>query len=598
MSDIHDPIAFELFKNALFSIADEMALTIVRTTYSGVLKDNMDFSTAFADADGKLVAQGLTLPGHLGSIPTALEATMRHYGDNMGPGDIFIMNDPFDGGMHLPDIFVFQPLYVDGERLAFAATVCHHTDVGGRVAGSNASDSTEIYQEGLRIPPLKMYEAGKRNDTLFAFIDKNVRVPVKVFGDLRAQLAACHIAERQFLDLVQRYGTATVKIYMQEVIDYAERLTRAAIGDLPDGVYRFEDWIDDDGIEVGKPIRLFVTLTKQGDSLHADWTGSSPQVKGAINNTLSFTKAATYCAVRSILPPGIPNNEGVFRAIEVIAPPGTIANAVLPAACAARGLTGFRMVDCCFGALAMMVPDRVFAASDGGNTGISIGGYYPDRSPFIYVDFTCGTWGGRPFADGLDGNSNLFANMASTSVEVTEAEHPIQLLAYEFIADKAGAGKYRGGTPYRRDYRFLAEEGILQVRSDRRMFRPYGLYGGYPGKPSWNYLNPERENQLLESKITMTIARGDVFRHEVAGAGGWGDPLERDPAAVLKDVRNELISVPAAQDEYGVVIEPQHWTVDDAATQRLRATLRAARGWAEVPTVLWEEPPQGTEAAA
>jgi N-methylhydantoinase B len=598
MSDIHDPIAFELFKNALFSIADEMALTIVRTTYSGVLKDNMDFSTAFADADGKLVAQGLTLPGHLGSIPTALEATMRHYGGNMAPGDIFIMNDPFDGGMHLPDIFVFQPLYVDGERLAFAATVCHHTDVGGRVAGSNASDSTEIYQEGLRIPPLKMYEAGKRNDTLFAFIDKNVRVPVKVFGDLRAQLAACHIAERQFLDLVQRYGTATVKVYMQEVIDYAERLTRAAIRDLPDGVYCFEDWIDDDGIEVGKPIRLFVTLTKQGDSLRADWTGSAPQVKGAINNTLSFTKAATYCAVRSILPPGIPNNEGVFRAIEVIAPPGTIANAVLPAACAARGLTGFRMVDCCFGALAMMVPDRVFAASDGGNTGISIGGYYPDRSPFIYVDFTCGTWGGRPFADGLDGNSNLFANMASTSVEVTEAEHPIQLLAYEFIADKAGAGKYRGGTPYRRDYRFLAEEGILQVRSDRRLFRPYGLYGGYPGKPSWNYLNPEHENQPLESKLTMTITRGDVFRHEVAGAGGWGDPLERAPAAVLKDVRNELISVSAAQDEYGVVIDPQHWTVDDAATQRLRATLRAARGWTEVPTVLWEEPPQGSEAAA
>jgi N-methylhydantoinase B len=281
-----------------------------------------------------------------------------------------------------------------------------------------------------------------------------------------------------------------------------------------------------------------------------------------------------------------------------MAPPGTIANAVLPAACAARGLTGFRMVDCCFGALAMMVPNRVFAASDGGNTGISIGGYYADRTPFIYVDFTCGTWGGRPFADGLDGNSNLFANMASTSVEVTEAEHPIQLLAYEFIADKAGAGKYRGGTPYRRDYRFLAEEGILQVRSDRRTFRPYGLYGGYPGKPSWNYLNPEGENRLLESKITMTIKRGDVFRHEVAGAGGWGDPLERDPAAVVKDVRNELISILAARDEYGVVIDPQHWTVDAAATQRLRATLCAARGWTEVPNVLWEEPPQGTEAAA
>jgi N-methylhydantoinase B len=598
MAEIGDPIAFELFKNAIFSIADEMALTIVRTTYSGVLKDNMDFSTAFADADGKLVAQGLTLPGHLGSIPTALAATMRHYGDDMQPGDIFILNDPFDGGMHLPDIFVFQPLFADGQRVAFAATVCHHTDVGGRVAGSNASDSTEIYQEGLRIPPLKLYEAGKRNETLMALIEKNVRVPVKVFGDLRAQLAACHIAERQFAELIQRHGIDTVTRYMQDIIDYAERLTRAALRTLPDGVFSFEDWIDDDGIDFGEPIRLFVTLTKHGDTLHADWTGSSPQVKGAINNTLSFTKAATYCAVRSVLPSNIPNNEGVFRAIEVTAPPGTIAHAVLPAACAARGLTGFRMVDCCFGALAKMVPDQVFAASDGGNTGISIGGYDVNRNPFIYVDFTCGTWGGRPFADGLDGNANLFANMASTSVEVTEAEHPLQLLAYEFIPDKAGAGKYRGGTPYRRDYRFLEAEGILQVRSDRRTFRPYGLYGGYPGKPSWNYLNPDGENRLLESKVTMTIKRGDVFRHEVAGAGGWGDPLERDPAAVVKDVRNELISLEAARADYGVILDASTWTVDGPATRRLRADMRANRAWSQVPQVLWEDPPKRTETAA
>src|SRR5215813_649659 len=515
MTTIQDPIAFELFKNALFSIADEMALTITRTTYSGVLKDNMDFSTAFADADGKLVAQGLTLPGHLGSIPTALDATMRHYGSTMAPGDVFIMNDPFDGGMHLPDIFVFKPLYVDGKRLAFAATVCHHTDVGGRVAGSNASDSTEIYQEGLRIPPLKMYDAGRRNDTLFAFIEKNVRVPVKVFGDLRAQLAACHIAERQFLELVQRYGADMVQVYMQEVIDYAERLTRAAIRDLPDGAYSFEDWIDDDGIDVGKPIRLCVTLTKQGDSITADWTGSSPQVKGAINNTLSFTKAATYCAIRSILPAGIPNNEGVFRAIEVIAPPGTIANAVLPAACAARGLTGLRMTDTCFGALAMMLPDRVFAASDGGATCITIGGYSRARRPFMYVDFTSGAWGGRPWADGLEGNAHLFANLASHSVEVTEAEQPIQILAYEFLTDRAGPGKYRGGAPFYREYRFLEDEAMLQVRSDRRANPPFGLFGGQPGKPSWNYLHSRGDRRALSAKVTTTDRKDDVFRHEI-----------------------------------------------------------------------------------
>jgi len=587
MTDLQDPIEFELFKNSIFSIADEMAVTITRTTYSGVLKDNMDFSTAFADAEGKMVAQGLTLPGHLGSIPTALEAVLRHFRDDMKPGDIFILNDPFDGGMHLPDIFVFKPIYYEGKRLAFTATICHHTDVGGRVAGSNASDSTEIYQEGLRIPPLKFYEAGKRNETVVAFIEKNVRLPVKVMGDLRAQLAACHNGERQFLELVERYGIDKIAPYFQEILDYAERMTRAAISELPDGEFSFEDWIDDDGVDFGKPIRLFVTLTKKGDSLLADWTGTSPQVKGAINNTLSFTKAAVYCCVRSVLPQGIPNNEGVFRAIKVTAPAGTIANMVLPGACAARGLTGFRMLDCCFGALAMMLPDKVFAASDGGNTGISIGGYDNDRNPFIYVDFTCGTWGGRPFADGLDGNSNMGANMASTSVEITEAEHPIEILSYEFIPDKAGAGKYRGGTPYRRDYRLLEEESILQVRSDRRDFRPYGLYGGYPGKPSMNFINPTGQNDdPVTAKLTMTMKRGDVLRHELAGAAGWGDPLERDPTAVLRDLRNEMISITTAENEYGVVIDVDHWTVDTEKTEALRVEISQLRGWAEVPTVL------------
>ena len=543
MADIKDPIAFELFKNSIFSIADEMALTICRTTYSGVLRDNMDFSTAFADADGRLVAQGLTLPAHLGSIPTALDVIVGRFGDTMQPDDMYIMNDPFDGGMHLPDIFIFKPIFWERERVAFAATICHHADVGGRVPGSNASDSTEIYQEGLRIPPMKLYDRGELNQTLWMLIEKNVRVPVQVFGDLRAQLAACTIAERQFLELIERYGVTNVKIYMTEIINYAERLTRAAVKELPDGEYEFEDWIDDDGIDIDQPIRLFVKITKRGDSMLVDWTGSSDQVKGAINNTLSFTKAASYTGIRSILPDGIPNNEGVFRVIDVTAPPGTIANNVLPAACAARGLTGFRMVDCIFGALAKMLPDKVCAASDGGNSGVSIGGYDAERKPYIYVDFACGTWGGRPWGDGLQGNSNMFANMASQSVEVIEAEQPVEILAYELLPDRAGAGQYRGGAPYYRDYRFTEKEAVLQVRSDRARFRPYGLYGGMPGQPSANYLNPHGNNQKLTSKPTMMIKKGDVFRHELAGGGGWGDPLDRDPDHVLRDVRDELVSI-------------------------------------------------------
>ena len=591
MSEIRDPIAFELFKNAIFSIADEMALTICRTTYSAVLRDNMDFSTALADADGQLVAQGLTLPGHLGSIPTALAVVVERFSDNIHPGDIFIMNDPFDGGMHLPDIFIFKPVHVDGERLGFVATVCHHADVGGRVPGSNASDSTEIYQEGLRIPPLKLYEAGRSSEAIWAIIERNVRVPVQVFGDLRAQLAACDIAERQFLELVERHGRDTVTLYMREVIDYAERLTRAAILELPDGEFQFEDWIDDDGIEMGKPIRLLCTVSKEGDHMLVDWSGSSDQVKGAINSTLSYTKAASYTGIRCILPGGIPNNEGVFRVIEVTAPPASITNAVLPAACAARGLTGFRMMDCIFGALALMVPERVGAASDGGNTCVTIGGYDDDRKPFIYVDFSCGSWGGRPWADGLQGNSSMFANMASQSVEVVESEEPLQILTYELMPDRAGPGKFRGGAPWRKDTRFLEREAVLQVRSDRRVIRPYGLYGGHPGKPSANVLNPDDQAERLESKVTRNIHRGEVFRHELAGGGGWGDPLERDPQHVLKDVRNEYVSVEGARRDCGVVIDAENWVVDETGTARLRAEQFAARGDAPLQAVVWEDNP-------
>jgi N-methylhydantoinase B len=259
---------------------------------------------------------------------------------------------------------------------------------------------------------------------------------------------------------------------------------------------------------------------------------------------------------------------------------------VLPAATAARGLTGYRMIDCCFGALARMLPDRVFAASDGGNTGISIGGYYADRTPFIYVDFICAAWGGRPWADGLDGNANMMANLSAQPIEVCEIEHPLEILSFEFIQDVGGPGKYRGGMSIRRDYRFLEEEAVLQVRSDRRTFLPYGLYGGRPGKPSVNILNPETENRILTAKVTTIIKRGDVFRHELPGAGGWGDPLEREPSRVLKDVRNEFVSLRSAREDYGVVIDAERWTIDADATARLRTELRAARGWTEVPFVV------------
>ncbi len=579
---MHDPITQELFRNAITALGDEMALTIYRTAYSGVLRNNMDYSAAICDGEGRLVAQGLSLPGHLCSLPIALQSCLRHFEGDIHEGDILALNDPYDGGMHLPDIFVFRPVWADGKPIAWASTICHHTDVGGRVPGSNASDSTEIYAEGLRIPPVKLYERGQPNTTLFRILERNVRVPVRVMGDLRAQLAACEIAARGLADLLAQHGADGLRSLMAAAMDYSERLVRHCLAELPDGEAAFTDWIDDDQIDAGVPIRLQCRVKKQGEHMLFDWTGSSPQVKGALNNTWSYTAAACFTAVKSILSINMPNNDGVFRCIDVVAPPGTITHGVLPAACAARGLTGFRATDCAFGALAMLYPDRVFAASDGGNTGITIGGYDEDRKPFIYVDFLSAAWGARPWADGLDGNTTMFANMASFSIEVIEADNPLEVDDYAFVPDTAGPGRFRGGVSLSRSIRMLAHEGILQVRSDRKTHRPYGLYGGGPGAPSLNTV----DGGELAAKLTMTIKRGQTYRHALPGAGGWGDPLTRELAAVAKDLRDEYITIEGAARDYGVVAAGDPPVIDPTATAVLRARLTAERG--PGPAVAWQ----------
>ena len=565
-----DPITFELIKNAVGSIADEMALTIVRTSYSGVLKDNMDFSTGLCTADGQLLAQGLTLPLHLGSIPDAMNGVLARYPrEEIEPGDVFILNDPFEGGMHLPDVFIIKPIFVRGRLACFAATIAHQTDVGGRVPGSNASDSTEIYAEGLRIPVLKMYQAGKPNETLWRLIEKNVRVPDKVRGDMGSQLAACALAEREFLRLEERYGLAMLERASADLLDYTERMARAEIAAWPDGVYRALDYIDNDGID-DRPIPIAVQVTVRGDSLDVDFAGTSPQVKGAINSTLSFAKSAVYLTVRSIMESAIPNNAGYFRPITVRAPEASILNPVIPASFAARGLTGFRVVDTMFKALAQIRPDRVPAACEGGNTGVSIGGWDAQRKPFIFVEFICGTGGARPTKDAIDGHTNPAVCMCNVPCEVVEVESPVVVDEYGLMPDSGGAGEYRGGLALIRQFRFVGDEAILQVRSDRRDHLPYGLAGGQSGAPSSNVLNPDRDATPLPSKFTMTIKKGDVLRHVQPGGGGYGDPFRRDPERVREDVLDEKISLAHARDAYGVVLDPTTLDVDLKATRKLR----------------------------
>lgn len=565
-----DPITFAVIKNALDSIADEMAYTVLRTARSEIVKDVMDYSAAICGPDGAMLAQAKTIALHLGAVPEAISHVMAEYGDDINPGDAIILNDPYQGGMHLPDIFMFVPIFHGGTLQGFGVVICHHTDVGGRVPGSNASDSTEIYQEGLRLPVLKLYDRGVPNDIVFSIIDRNVRLPDRVIGDLQAQHAACHVGAREMGKLFDRYGAQFCQSYFAELLDYAERMTRAQILEWPDGTYRFTDYIDNDGF-TDTPIPITVAITVEGDRLIVDYEGSSPQVPAALNSTKSYTNSCTYLSVRSVLSGDVPNNAGVFRCVEVRAPEASVLNPMMPAACAGRALTGYRVVDAMFGALAQIVPDRVPAAGEGGNTVISLGGAVKGKQ-FIIVDMICGAWGGRPDQDGIEAVTNPSQNLSNTPVEVMERQHPVRIEEYALIRDSCGAGKWRGGLGITRSYRMLADSAVLQLRSDRVVFQPYGLAGGGKGRATRNVLTDDQgQDTPLPGKVTMTMTRNQVIRHEQAGAGGFGNPLDRAPEAVAFDVMNDKISSTYARNHHKVAVDPATGVLDVEETRRLRS---------------------------
>ena len=407
-------------------------------------------------------------------------------------------------------------------------------------------------------------------------------MPRLVLGDLRAQLAACHMGERRVTTLFERYGLPELLERFDALLDYTERLARQAIAALPDGEYTFTDYLDDDGFDPG-PIPITVAVRVHGDSITADFTGTAPQVRGGINSPIPFSRSAVYACVRCLLGEEVPNNEGYFRPIEVIAPPGTIVNPLMPAPVAARGLTGFRIANAVLGALAQLAPERIPACEMGGDTGVSIGGYDASGTPFVYLEFLYGSSGGRPWGDGTDGLTSIVVNFSNNPVEVVESELPLRLERYGYVPDSEGAGQYRGGLSLVREYRLLEETATLQLRTDRHKHLPYGLAGGQAGTPTQNILNPDGAAQVLSSKPTLTIRRDDVFRHAEAGAGGWGNPLERDPALVLADVRNEKVSRQRARSVYGVAITPAG-DIDWPATEQLRTSVgrltpRRPPGW-------------------
>jgi len=569
-----DLITFEVLRNALAAAADEMALMVMRSARSSVVRELLDFAAALCDRDGRLIAQGLSLPLHLGSIPDAMQVVRQRFGESMAPGDLIVLNDPFHGGMHLPDIFMFQPVFHEGALEGYAVVVAHHADIGGRVPGGGAADSTEIFQEGLRLPPLKMHSAGVPNQAIYDVLRLNVRVPDVVMGDIEAQIAGCKSGEHGLQALLSQYGPEMFRTYVAEILNHSERITRQEIAQWPDGDYTFTDYEDHDGRQaVLVPVKVRVEI--RGERIRFDFTGSSPQVKGAINCTPSFARSAVYIGVRSLMRTAVPNNEGCFRAIDVVLPHGSIFNPRPPAAFAARGVLGYRILDAIFGAMAQALPGQVPAAGDGGISGIRIGGYHADGRAFQFNDIICGSWGADAWRDGGEGMAHIATNISNQPIEILEAENPVQVLRYGFVPDSGGAGRHRGGLALERHLKFTGDEAVLQVRTHRRDVAPYGLDGGAPGSTSRTWLGRDGNETLLDTKVTLSIRRDDSIRHITAGGGGFGDPLQRDPTLVLSDIRSEKLTRDYAARVYGVVLLPERFEIDMEATRGARASLRA-----------------------
>ncbi|MGE0797514.1 MAG: hydantoinase B/oxoprolinase family protein [Lautropia sp.] len=570
-----DAATLEVVKNALDTVADEMALILVRTAHSPIVRDSMDFSTALCDAGGANIAQGLTTPMHLGSFWDAMSHLIGRFSGAIDPGDVFIGNDPYLAqGQHLPDIYVVKPVFAGTQRIGWAATIAHHVDVGGIVPGSNSIGATEIYQEGLRLPFVKWFRAGREDSQIREIIAANVRVPELVIGDLRAQVAACRAGEQGLQALAKTYGSDELARLQHELHEYAERLSRAAIARIPDGVYRARHFIDGLGTDP-TPIVFQVAIRKSGDEVEVDWEGTSAQVEGGINAPLSFTKSNVYAALRSIMPVDMPNAHGYTRPIRVSAAAGLIVNCVLPAPCGARGITGYRIVDCVFGALAQALPDEIAADGAGGSTLPTFSGR-GEQGPFVFSECVMGTWGATSGHDGQEGVPHMASNQSNIPIEQIEQSYPIRIERYGFVPDSGGAGRFRGGLSLVREYRVEADV-LFSVRADKHAHRPFGLFGGRSGGAASNVLVKQDGEQpwpMLPLAPTR-LRKGERFVHTMAGGGGFGTPGSRDPALVLEDVLEGKVTPRHALDVYGVVLvgAGEELCVDEAATQMKRSSL-------------------------
>ncbi len=521
-SDRSDPATLAIF-NALFaSVAEEMGVTLGRTAHSPNIKERRDYSCAVFDATGQMVAQAAHIPVHLGAMPTAVEYSMPLA--PFLPGDVVLLNDPYLGGTHLPDVTMVSPVFLRSGLIGYIASRAHQADIGGMSPGSMPLAS-ELYQEGLIIPPIKLYEAGKLNQAVYDLILRNVRTPDERRGDLDAQMACHRIGEQRLLEIAGRYGADETQRQMQALLDYAERITRAAIAKIPDGAYEYEDFLDDDGTsDESVPIRVKVTVS--GDSLDVDFTGSGPERPSSINSVASVVKSAVYYVVRCLLDEHVPTNHGCFRPVSLTIPEGTVVAARPPRAVSAGNVeTSQRMVDVVLGALAQALPDLIPAASAGSMNNTALGGYDPERQRYYtYYETIGGGGGGTPVAPGLSAVQTHMTNTMNTPVEALEMSYPFRIVEYRIRRTSGGNGEHNGGDGIVRSLEFLAA-GLLTVISERRRLQPWGLAGGQLGEPGKNVLQrAEGEEVVLPAKFQMFVQEGDRLTIHTPGGGGWGKP--------------------------------------------------------------------------
>jgi N-methylhydantoinase B len=563
-----DPVTMQVIRYGLEAVADDMGYSLTRMGRTTIVKEIMDINCAVLDSRGGILAQAHLCPLMMFSLPTTAVNMLKRV-NHFDEGDVIICNDPYMGGQHLLDVQFFSPVFVQGELVAFVSDIAHQLDMGGSVPGGVAGGLTEIYQEGLRIPFVKLYRKGKEDPQIFDFIASNIRIPEKTMEDFRAQAATTFVGVKRVKALVEKYGLSVFRECTSMLLEYSEGMSRRFIASLPDGDYTGLDHLDDDGIE-DKPVRVQVNIHIRGDRMDVDFDGTSPQTKGNVNSTWACTQGGVFYTMVGIMDPHMALNSGVFKPIVVTSQEGLVTNPRPPAGVTARSQTMTKITEAMLKAMSAVVPDRVVSGSHGQACTNSFSGIHPETGRrFTHIEIQGGGAGARPTKDGPDGQDLHLGRFMNTPVEAAELENPVMIERYEFIPDSGGAGKYRGGLSLRRDIRFLTDVTWARY-SDRQKFQPQGLFGGFPGTSGSLILNPDTPmERKCRSKGVDQLKARDLLSIRLPGSGGYGAPTDRPAEKVRWDVLNGKISKESAQEHYGVVFHPD-MTVDEEETEFMR----------------------------